>query len=179
MKAERLLGHRVFKSSSGHASGRVTMPSKRRLILAYHYLACLIIAYFLMRSSVSHTVNPYFLLSSIYSYKISGPRSGELVAMFLPALQIVLACCLVARCAVEVALGWCGVLLASFAIVQVSALARGLNIGCGCFGAAESQQVGASSLLTVAILLTLAITARVALGKSAEISSAGSSLPLA
>jgi hypothetical protein len=43
--------------------------------------------------------------------------------------------------------------LGLFTAVQATALARGLDIGCGCFGAAEQQSIDGSSLALVAGLL--------------------------
>ena len=126
---------------------------------AYQLGAGLVLAAFWLRSGLAHLGNPYYFLSSIYMYEIVGPSVGPLVAMVVPVLQLVLAVCLVARQFVGGALFASSALLALFASVQGSAWARGLQIGCGCFGAVEQREVGGATLRTVTLLLALAITA--------------------
>jgi Methylamine utilisation protein MauE len=97
--------------------------------------------------------NPYHFLSSVYSYELVGPGLGRFCAMVLPPLQLVLAVCFVVRRFVGGAFLVSSMLLAIFTVAQVSVLARGLEIGCGCFGAAVRSPVGGESLTLVGFLL--------------------------
>jgi hypothetical protein len=114
-----------------------------------------------IQSAAAHASNPYFFLGSIYKYKLIGPGLGPLVAAGLPALQLVLAICLLARVFVGGALLGSALLLSAFAAIQLSAFARGLTIDCGCFGPASSTPIGESSVATV---ICLALAAFAALG---------------
>jgi len=126
---------------------------------AYQLSASLVLASFWLRSSLAHLANPYYFLSSIYQYELVGPTVAAFLAMALPSLQLLLAACLVVRIFVGGALFSSSALLAVFASVQGSAWVRGLQIGCGCFGASEQQEVGGATLFTVSALFVLAVTA--------------------
>jgi len=121
-------------------------------------LAGIALALFWLRCGLAHITNSYYFLSSIYSYEIVGPVLGVIAAMGLPALQLILAAGLVTRRFVGGALFLSAALLTVFAAAQVSALVRGLEIGCGCFGAAERQPIGGESLATTSLLLICALS---------------------
>ncbi len=130
----------------------------RPLMCGYQFLAGIVLAWFWLRSGLPHITNAYYFLSSIYSYEIVGPTLGVAAAMGLPALQMVLAAGLVTRRFVGGALLLSSLWLTVFAAAQVSALVRGLEIGCGCFGAAERQLIGGRSLTTTSLLLIVALS---------------------
>lgn len=104
------------------------------------------LAFVLIRSAAAHLGQPYYFLSTIYSYQIVGPEVGQLAAATLPAIQIAVAASLV--------LGWfrrggyvvAVLLFLSFFAAQYYALDRGLNISCGCFGAGSSLLIGVETL---------------------------------
>ncbi len=108
--------------------------------------AALALGLVLLRSAAAHVGNPYHFLSAVYSYQVLGPEAGRLAATVLPAVQVTLALCLL--------LGWwsrgvylaAGGLFAGFGAAQAAALNRGLDISCGCFGAADSLPVGPATL---------------------------------
>lgn len=104
----------------------------------------------LVRSAVAHLNNPYFFLSTVLRYQLTGPLVGQAVAVLLPFLQLTIAACLVLRVWVGSALAWTVGLSLLFLFAQGSALVRGLKIGCGCFGAAGDTPIGAASLAAAA-----------------------------
>ena len=78
-----------------------------------------------MRARSRHLANPYFFLSSVYAYKLTGAIVGFALALVLPFLQIVIACCLLGRIFVPAALGIAALLFAAYSAAQGScALAR-------------------------------------------------------
>ena len=77
------------------ASGATGWPA--RLVGGYQIAAGLVLAVFWLRSGLAHMANPYYFLSSVYSYELVGPALGQAAAMVLPVLQLVLAVCLVTR----------------------------------------------------------------------------------
>lgn len=130
------------------------IPSTRanscRLALYLERLLALGLALLLLRSSFAHLGNPYYFLSTVYSYDILPIELGKGLALVLPYMQIVVAGSLLStwwlREAYVLAIG----MFATFALAQVIVLWNGLEIPCGCFGASESLQVGWVTLLSAA-----------------------------
>ena len=101
---------------------------------------------------------PYDFLSSVYDYELIGPKLGMLTAMALPWLELLVSLCLLGGIFVS------GALLASigmagmFTFVLSWALYRGLEIGCGCFGAG-TELISYSILIRALGILLISITA--------------------
>lgn len=104
------------------------------------------LSFVLIRSAASHLGQPYYFLSTIYSYQIVGVEAGRLAAAALPAIQIAVAVSLILGLSRRG--GYLAVLLLflSFVAAQSLALYRGLDISCGCFGAGSSLQIGPETL---------------------------------
>lgn len=117
----------------------------------------------LLLSGVSHFNNPYFFLGSVYAYEIFGPGLGQLVAVVLPVLQLLLAVCLITRFLRPGAHSIVLPMLLAFALLQTSAKVRGLDISCGCFGPGE-ERIGWFSLTVIYSLLTLSFLRYTAYG---------------
>ncbi|HUT31462.1 MAG TPA: MauE/DoxX family redox-associated membrane protein [Sedimentisphaerales bacterium] len=77
---------------------------------------------------------PYDFLANVYEYELVGPKLGMLAAMSLPWLELLVGICLVGGVFVSGALLVCIGMAVMFTFVIASALYRGLQIGCGCFG---------------------------------------------
>ncbi len=100
------------------------------------------LALLLLRSSFAHLGNPYYFLSTVYSYQLTGIEPGKWVAIVLPFLQLIVGICLLLR--------WWPIesyllaifLFLGFTTVQVIAWYNGLEIACGCFGTSGGLQVG-------------------------------------
>ena len=88
----------------------------------------------LFTTGVVHAVQPYYFIHTISSYRILDSFMSGLVGLWLPYLQIVLATCLSLRLVEIAATLVSTVLFAVFSIAQVSVLARGMEIDCGCYG---------------------------------------------
>jgi putative oxidoreductase len=112
----------------------------------------------LICSSVPHLGNPYFFLGSVYGYKLVGPGIGQIVAMVVPFLEVVLAACLITNLFRGAAHAITLSMLLVFVIVQTSAKLRGLDIPCGCFGPRHETAIGWFTLSVVYGLLFLALT---------------------
>jgi len=104
-----------------------------------------------------HWSNPYFFLGSIYAYKLVEPGVGQMIAMTMPAIQLVLALCFLTRVFLDASHLATLFLLVCFAAVQTSAVVRGLDISCGCFGPGHDSQIGWFSLSLVYGLLVLSV----------------------
>jgi len=105
------------------------------------------LAYVLLRSAFAHLGNPYYFLSTLYSYELTGAEAGLGVALVAPFLQMVLAACLLTRWWLREAYLLALLLFVLFVSAQASTLTRGLSISCGCFGAAEGLAVGPRTLV--------------------------------
>ena len=109
-------------------------------------------------SSLPKIRQPYDFLSSVYDYELIGPKLGMLTAMALPWLELLVSLCLLGGIFVS------GALLASigmagmFTFVLSWALYRGLEIGCGCFGAG-TELISYSILIRALGILLISITA--------------------
>jgi hypothetical protein len=103
-------------------------------------------------SSFAHLSNPYYFLSSIYSYQLVDRTSGVALAVLLPFLQIVITLCLLLRVFVPAAFALAAFMFSSFYIAQGLALWRGLRIGCGCFGTAGSDPISYQSFGTAVVV---------------------------
>lgn len=102
-----------------------------------------------------HWSNAYYFLGSVYAYKLVEPGIGQIIAMSMPIIQLVLALCFLTRTFLDASHLVTLFLLIGFATVQTSALVRGLDISCGCWGPGHDSQIGWFSLSLVYGLLTL------------------------
>jgi len=114
------------------------------------------LGFVLLRSALAHLANPYFFLSSVCDYRLSGLRVSEAVALFLPHLELVVGACLIMGIWRRAAMLIAAPMFLGFFVVQSSAWLRGLSISCGCFGASGSEQIGIESLSYVAVLAMVA-----------------------
>lgn len=92
----------------------------------------------------------------IHNFRILPIAAENVMAMTLPWIEIVCALALVsgvrARAGSLLALG----LLVVFTVALALALARGLDIECGCFGTADASRVGVRKVLENVGMLVLA-----------------------
>jgi hypothetical protein len=100
----------------------------------------------LLSSSFAHLGNPYYFLSTVYSYQLTGIAVGEWFALVLPFVQMVVAVCLLARWWPREAYLLAFGMFAAFVGTQALVLRQGLEIACGCFGPSEILQVGKVTL---------------------------------
>ncbi len=100
---------------------------------------------------------PSAFLETVYGYELVGPRVGLWVATMLPALEIVLGACLIAGVAKALTAALTTLLVAAFLVAQVSAMARGLSIDCGCFASDAGNTVGVLTLVRTSVILAAAV----------------------
>jgi len=107
--------------------------------------SALVLALLLLRSSFAHLGNPYYFLSTVYSYQLVGIRVGQWVSLVLPFLQLTTAIALLLRWWITEAFVLAAIQFLTFSIIQAVTIYRGLDISCGCFGASNSLKVGWST----------------------------------
>lgn len=111
----------------------------------------------LLISGIPHWSNAYYFLGSVFGYDLVAPGLGQIVAMILPPLQLLLAICLIVRIWLDAAHLIVMVMFGCFVTVQSLAYFRGLEISCGCFGPCQQTPIGVTSLLTVFGLFLLSL----------------------
>lgn len=134
------------------------------------WLAAIPVAVLLFLSCYGHLDNSFHFLSTVYSYKLVGPRIGVVIAAALPAFQLTLGLSLLFVPTMRrTAFAWCVLLFAGFVGVQSLTLSRGLDISCGCFGSSRGP-IGPVSVGIAAAGLLLALVGYVACRRAAQYS---------
>jgi len=110
-------------------------------------------------SSLPKIRQPYEFLANVYNFELVGPKLGMLTAMMLPWAELLVGICLVGGIFVSGALLVSIGMGAMFTFVLASALYRGLNISCGCFGSSFADKIGYSTLIRAIIIMLLSATA--------------------
>jgi hypothetical protein len=104
-------------------------------------------------SSIPHLNNPYSFLATIYGYRILPLFLSQCAAAFLPCLMLILGLCLLSGMFRSSAFVIGTLLLLSFSFAQITVVARGLDVSCGCFSQHVGRPVDLGSLF-----LTLSLT---------------------
>lgn len=97
--------------------------------------------------------DPVLLLNTVYRYELVGKHLGYVVALALPYVELVVGVCLISSVFAHAASWLAAGLGAVFVAVQVSALARGLVIECGCFGNSGGEVIGPHTVIRASIVL--------------------------
>lgn len=142
-------------ASMVHPPGRIAVLRVGR---AGERLVAWSLALVLLRSAFGHLGNPFYFLSTVYSYGLTDVVWGQVVALALPHAQLVVAACLLTRRGLAEAYLLGLMIFAVFLVAQALALGRGSAIACGCFGPGEDSPIGALSLFIASsgIVLSLA-----------------------
>lgn len=105
----------------------------------------IVIALMLFVSGFIHATQPYFFIHNAAAYRIIPIKLIGITVIFVPALQIVAALCILTGIAKRVSLLFAAVMFAGFTIAQAIVMSRGESPSCGCFGTA-STAVGPTSM---------------------------------
>jgi uncharacterized membrane protein YphA (DoxX/SURF4 family) len=113
----------------------VTEPIRARPVLRISRLVLrtLVAALFLF-AAFTKLIDPSAFAQQIANYQLTPWPVTAGLALFLPALELCVGICLLVGCWESGALVWTTILLITFSIALVTAIARGLSIDCGCFG---------------------------------------------
>ena len=132
---------------------RTTRPISR-LLLA---LARLGLAGVLLWSGISKLRQPYDFLAAVYQYELVGPKVGVFIAATLPWLEIFASIAMLTGIGMEGGFCLSALLGATFVIALASAIHRGLDIDCGCFGRSIQAPVGTAALLRAIGVLVVSV----------------------
>jgi hypothetical protein len=114
-------------------SGHHGLAIKRANLLAYHAISfCLGLLFVL--TGLIHYRNPYYFFRSIDAYQLATWYVAFGFAAVAPYSHVLIGCALIMNVCRLGALATSTALLILYAIVNIWALLKGLNINCGCFG---------------------------------------------
>jgi hypothetical protein len=133
-------------------------------------IAAYFIALLLLVSAWNHIGNSYLFLGDIDGYRLLSETQAKWLAMLLPFFQLNLAVSLLTMKHSKAIFALCSLLFAAFLLAQLSALFRGLDISCGCFGKSTTS-IGFKSMLPgiVGLILSLAALAVTSSNSSDEV----------
>lgn len=127
-----------------------------RWAVAASWFARLVLAGVFLAAAVPKLADPLRFATDITNFRVFPDASLHLIAAVVPALELVAAVSLLVGWRVRGAALLLGGLLLGFTGLLALALARGLDLDCGCFGgAAQVDPVGPLHLLRNAGLLAL------------------------
>lgn len=108
-------------------------------------------------AGIEKIASPNAFFSAIMNYQIFGEYLSNIIALFLPWLELYVGVLIIFNIFLRENLSIYIVLLIVFNFLVLSAMIRGLNIDCGCFGEGGSMKVGFEKLAENFGLLFIAI----------------------
>lgn len=135
-------------------------------LMALEWLCRLILAAVFIVAAYPKLLEPAAFAKAIDNYRLAVPIIGKsyvyLVAGFLPALELITGLGLLWNRTKHGAAGIAGFLLIVFIFLITTAVARGLNIDCGCFGSGITakglaRMVGMQAILMDVLWLAMAV----------------------
>jgi len=125
-------------------NGRLTeVLSNKWLILAIR----LILGETFIWASIDKIANPGGFALSIYNYRMLPHETINLMAIVMPWLELVTGILIIAGIFMRGSAFWIGLMLLVFIVALSSALARGLDIDCGCFSVEGGHGVDTGLLI--------------------------------
>ncbi|MGQ0601070.1 MAG: MauE/DoxX family redox-associated membrane protein [Anaerolineales bacterium] len=121
-------------------------------------LSAMVISAVLLFSGIVHAAQPYYFIHTVSSYRLLPASVSGVLGLWLPYLQIVLAIYIGLGIAEKVALWIAASVFMAYTIAQLSVLARGMEIDCGCFGFV-STTVSVTSVAIPLLLIGVCILA--------------------
>jgi putative oxidoreductase len=99
-------------------------------------------------------VEPIEFLESVRSYRLTSMNVTVAIAFILPYMELILGVSLLSGFIRQGSLCMAGLLCIVFFIAQISVIARGIEIDCGCFGQ-RGESVGLATVARTLIILLL------------------------
>ena len=132
---------------------------RQQLFFGFSSVIRVIIGCVFIWGSLPKIRQPYDFLSSVYGYEMVGPKLGMLVAMTLPWLELFVGICLIGGIFVSGALLVSIAMGAMFTFGLGSALYRGLDISCGCFGTSTADVINYGTLVRAVVVMLASLLA--------------------
>jgi putative oxidoreductase len=133
----------------------MTVPAlrDRRIVL----LAQVAIAIVLVVAALAKIGDADSFARQIHRYQLVPFGLENLAAITLPWIELVAALAILSRVQPRAGAAVGAVFMALFWIAVAAAMARGLDIECGCFGTADATRVGLGKLIENTALLAVAV----------------------
>ncbi|MFH0939220.1 MAG: MauE/DoxX family redox-associated membrane protein [Planctomycetota bacterium] len=153
---KQLLLKRVAKKSL-HDVNILTVSSAERLWMLLALAARLLLSGVLIYAGFSKLQSAWQFAEAIANFRILPAQFNQLLAVVLPWCELLtgllILCGLWLRAAALVST----LMFAAFAVAVISAMARGLDIECGCFGTESASRAGLQPLAIDALCLATAL----------------------
>ena len=131
--------------------------SNRGVLLAARFVLGMVF----VTAAIPKVAKPELFAAAIEAYEMLPTAVVNLLAVFLPWLELVCGILLIAGARLRPAAAISGGMLFLFIVAIVSAVLRGLHIDCGCFGEEPGSVVGwGKALEDVALLVPAWLLAR-------------------
>jgi uncharacterized membrane protein YphA (DoxX/SURF4 family) len=124
----------------------------RKIAAATRWILGFAIGALFLYAGAIKAADPARFSADITNYRLMPQLMAAAVALYLPWLEIVCGMGLIFQKLYRGALLILSGLCVVFLLALISALARGLDISCGCFGHSHPHPVGAAILLDIALL---------------------------
>lgn len=121
------------------------MPLKMKIL--YHILR-ICLAFIFIYASIDKILHPADFAGLIFNYQVLPGELINLTALIMPWLELILGGCLLFNRLMPGAASLAVIMMTIFMGLIISALARGLDISCGCFSASPAK--GPMDKLTLA-----------------------------
>jgi putative oxidoreductase len=108
--------------------------------------AQIVLGLLFLAASLAKIVDVASLAKEVHNFHLAPLWSEHLLAMVLPWIELLAGLALVLGIRPRAGAWVTGLLLVVFTIAVASAMARGLNFHCGCFGTADATRIGWAKL---------------------------------
>lgn len=117
------------------------------------------IAVVFLAAALGKIGDPDAFAKQIHYFRLLPIGCENLLAITLPWVELMAALALLLRYRPRAGAVVCAALMGVFLFAVGAAVARGLDIGCGCFGTSDASRVGTAKLIENVALLALALVA--------------------
>ena len=127
--------------------------TKKRLVAKLVVICRIAIGTVFLVAGTSKVQYPYDFLESVFKYRIAGPGLSQVIAQWLPWIEIAVGICYVGNVLSRGTYLVSGFLGVCFLAVKAWAVHRDTPVGCGCVATGTTQVLGITDLGISALLL--------------------------
>ncbi len=120
-----------------------------------HRVLGLVLGGIFVYASWDKLADPRPLITIIWGYRLIPPGPANLMAIYMPWMELLVGLGLATGVRRRAAAGWASVLLTTFVIALLINAVRGINVACGCFST-SAEDVSSSWILVLRDLPMLA-----------------------
>ncbi len=124
--------------------------SNRYFLFAVRLLLGLLFIY----SGIIKIDDTGYFVKSLDNYKLVPPEFVNIFALLIPAVELIVGAFLLLGIFVKETALVADIMMIVFIVVIITAIARGLDIECGCFGTSDGTRVGLIKIIENFFILT-------------------------